>query len=197
MTIAVISGSARPNSQSVRVAAWIERQLSDRHEVSVLDLSQTFVPEDASALFDKHSDESAHFLPTRQLLEAVDAVVVVSPEWGGMPPGKLVTFFQCIGDSLAHKPALMVTDSATRFGGAFPSEIIRGHAGKNTRIVWLPEYIIIRSVEQKFQEEPDADDSYIQARLRKALELLVDYGQTLAPVRPRLIDVLKDYPNGM
>lgn len=198
MNVAIISGSARPNSQTIRVAAWIERQLVGLgHEAVTIDLSQAFVPEDASSLFDEDSPETKQFLPIKQLLNEAEAVVIVSPEWAGMPPGKLVTFFQCVGDSLAHKPALMVSDSATRFGGAYPSEILRGHAGKNTRILWLPEYVIIRRVEEAMQDDPVDDDAYIQTRLANALGLLEIYARAIAPVRSELLEQLSDYPNGM
>lgn len=198
MNIVVVSGSARSNSQSIRVSAWVEAALEGRgHTVTTLDVSQLFVPEDASKLFNEDSPESRRFLPTKQILSEADAAVVISPEWHGMPPGKLIGFFQAIGASLAHTPTLLVTVSAAHHGGAYPSAVLRGHVSKNTRVLWLPDYVIIRSISQMLNDEPDEDDSYIQKRLLRTLDLLVVYAETLKPARQRIRNIMADYPNGM
>lgn len=197
MKLVIVSGSARPSSQSIRVAAWLEQRATDFTDIETIDLNQAFVPTDSNSLFDPDSDNSRRFQPLRQSMEAADAVILVCPEWHGMPPGKLISLMQSLGDSLAHKPVLLVTVSATRHGGAYPSEMLRGHAAKNTRLVWLPEYIIIRQVEAMLQDSPTGEDEYIQQRLANALRLLSIYGQALAGIRTAARDQLADYPNGM
>lgn len=198
MNIVIVSGSARGDSQSIRVAAWTETVIADMgHQATTIDISQAFVPQDSSTLFDDSSDETRRFLPIKQELKGADAVVIISPEWHGMPPGKLVSFFQSVGDSLAHIPALLITVSAARHGGAYPSEILRAHAGKNSRILWLPDYLIIRTVNEMLRSEPNREDAYIQQRLNKSLQLLMLYAETLKPVRGQLRDIMTDYPNGM
>lgn len=200
MKIVIISGSARTNSQSIRIAAWIERHLRSQHETTVLDLSEVYVPEDPSRLWSKKSDEYARFVVTKQMLAEAEALVVVSPEWSGMTPGKLISLFQAIdaaGDHVvAHVPALMVTNSNAR-GGAYPASILQGYAAKNSHLLWIPEHIIIRFNETMLQEDPGDDDAYIQARLLAGLTLLTQYAEALTPHRATIRAHLKDYPNGM
>lgn len=199
MKYLIVSGSSRPNNQSSRIAAWMERELQAQgDETVVLDLEHVWMPEsDPSTLWDKNSEETHKFQPTKHYLEWCDGVVVVCPEWDGMLPGRIINFFHCVGKSLAYKPALIVTNS-NRMGGAFPEVILRGFASKNTRILWLPEHLIVRENETKFMDEPkDNADIYIQKRARFCLRMLRLATEKWTPSRPELLDILKEFPNGM
>lgn len=199
MKYLIVSGSARPNSQAIRIAAWLERQFSDADETVVLDLSEAYVPFDTSALWDANSEASAQFAPVKHYLEWCDALIVVSPEWHGMTPGKLISFFQASaeGSVVAHKPGLIIGESNIR-GGAFPEAIIRGFSSKNTRINWIPEHLLVRFNETKFMDNPEAkDDIYIQKRARYCLDLLRRYTEVLAPARGRLLEGIEEFKSGM
>lgn len=199
MKYLIVSGSARPNSQAIRIAAWLERQFSDADETVVLDLSQAYVPFDTSALWDKESEASREFAPTRHYLEWCDALIVVSPEWHGMTPGKLISFFQAAAEGLvvAHKPGLIIGESNLR-GGAFPEAMIRGFSSKNSRIMWIPEHLLVRFNESKFKDEPETkDDKRIQERARYCVDLLKRYTEVLAPARERLIQDIWNFKSGM
>lgn len=193
-----MSGSARPNSESIRVAAWLERQLQQEgDETVVIDLSEAYVPENTDALYDKESEETHAFHPTKHYLNWCDAFIVVSPEWNGMTPGKLIAFMQAVGRSFAHKPGLIVTTSKTR-GGAYPASILRGFTTKNSHILWIPEQLIIRTNKDMLKDEPvSEDDVYIQKRAHYVLGVLRHYTETLAPGREKLFQSLTDFPNGM
>ena len=198
MKYLIVSGSARPNSESLRVAAWLERQLKARgDETVVIDLNEAYVPENTDALYDKESDETHAFQPSKHYLNWCDGFIVVSPEWNGMTPGKLIAFMQAVGRSLAHKPGLIVTTSKTR-GGAYPASMLRGFTTKNSHILWIPEQLIIRTNQSMLQDEPTSDDDvYIQKRADYALDILRHYTETLSPGRQKLYEGLGDFPNGM
>lgn len=193
-----MSGSARPSSESIRVAAWLERQLKQkRDETVVVDLAEAYVPENTDALSDKESEETRLFQPTKHYLNWCDGFIVVSPEWNGMAPGKLIAFMQAVGRSLAHKPGLIVTTSKTR-GGAYPASILRGFSTKNSHILWIPEQLIIRNNRDMLKKTPETDDDiYIQKRAEYVLDILGYYTETLTPGRQKLSDGLADFPNGM
>lgn len=176
----------------------MERELQKLgDETVVLDLAQSYVPENTDALYDKSSDETHTFQPTKHHLNWCNGIIIVSPEWNGMVPGKLIAFMQAVGRSFAHKPGLIVTTSKTR-GGAYPASILRGFTTKNSHILWIPEQLIIRTNKDMLKEEPESDDDvYIQKRARYVLEVLRHYTQTLTPGREKLYEGLTDFPNGM
>ena len=198
MKYLIVSGSPRPNSQSIRIAAWLERELQkEGDETVVIDLSEAYVPENIDALDEGESKEAQQFQPSRHYLDWCDGLVVISPEWNGMTPGKLISFMQSLKRSVAHKPGLIVTTSAYR-GGAYPSTMLRAFATKNSHVLWLPEQLIVRGSEDMFHDNTEEkDDLYIQKRARYDLSLLRKYTEILAPQREKLLDGLTDFPNGM
>jgi len=199
MKYLIVSGSARPNSQAIRIASWINQQFSSDDEVELLDLSEAYIPEDTSALWDASSEATAQFASTKHSLEWCDALIVISPEWHGMTPGKLISFLQAAAEGrvVAHKPGLIIGESDSR-GGAFPEAMIRGFASKNSRILWIPDHLLIRFNHDMFKINPETDDDrYIQSRVRYCLSLLRHYTEVLAPVRTQLLDGIEKFPNGM
>ena len=198
MNYLIVSGSARPNGQSLRISQWLKNQFPDTDDAKVLDLHQTYVPWDTSALWDSGSDDTRQFAPTKQLLEWCDGLIIVSPEWHGMTPGKVIAFFQAAteGKPIAHKPGLIVGESDSR-GGAFPEAMIRGFTSKNSRITWIPEHLLVRFNHDMFLENPTGDDAYIQKRARYCVDLLRRYTEVLAPARTTLLSDMENFPNGM
>jgi multimeric flavodoxin WrbA len=170
---------------------------NDGDETVVIDLAESYVPENTDALYDKESEETHTFQPTKYYLNWCDGFIIVSPEWNGMTPGKLIAFMQAVGRSFAHKPGLIVTNSKTR-GGAYPASLLRGFTTKNSHILWVPEQLIIRTNKDMLKDEPVSDDDiYIQKRARYVLGVLRYYVETLTPGRVKLLESLTDFPNGM
>lgn len=199
MKYLIVSGSSRPNNRSIHIAAWMERQLQTMgDETVVLDLEHVWLPEaDPTTLWDNDSDDTHRFAPTKHYLDWCEGVIVVCPEWDGMLPGKMISFFHCVGKSLAYKPGLIVTNSNIR-GGAYPEVILRGFASKNTHIFWLPEHLIVRHNESMFMDEPaDKDDIYIQKRALFCLRTLRHVTEKWSPSRTEVVDMLSEFPNGM
>ena len=72
---------------------------------------------------------------------------MVVPEYGGMAtPIAKNLFLLCDDGELFHKPGLIVSVSSGN-GGAYPITELRSSSYKNTHIMWIPENIIIRNVE--------------------------------------------------
>lgn len=100
----------------------------------------------------------------------------------------LKNFFLYAGlGELGHKPALLVGVSAG-LGGAYPIAELRASSYKNSRIMYLPEQLIIRNVESMLNsEEPsDENDSRIRARADWALQIFGQYEAALRTVRPAI-----------
>ncbi len=194
MKIALISGSHRPTGNSGRIAKHIEAQLQGQgHSTYLLDLATTELPfwdeglwgmEGLSAKWEKVWN------PIKSELDSADAYIVIAPEYHGMAPSKLTNFFLLLGngDTVAHKPALLVTVSAG-VSGVYPVSELRSYSFKNNRMVYLPEHLIIRNASEIFidnvKPEHQATHDYLVERLEWQLRMLADYAEGLKAIRAK------------
>ena len=129
MKITIVSGSTRANSQSLKVANWLQEH------AGLLDLDATVVDLHAKKLpvFDLGETPSEHAESIVKQLEASDAFVLVSPEWNGMMSHAIVNLMHFVGASMAHKPVMLVGVSAGR-NGHYPLMDMRTMGYKNTHL---------------------------------------------------------------
>jgi NAD(P)H-dependent FMN reductase len=202
MKVGIISGSHRINSQSIKIARWIETRFNSlalTQRVYTLELATANIPfwdegmwngeEKWKSIWSKHSIE----------LSACDAFVIIAPEYGGMvPPALKNIFLLCSNQDLAHKPALIVGVSAGR-SGSYPIVELRMSGYKNTRICYLPDHMIIREAEKMFlAEEPQSPvETDVRARLDYFLRVLKEYAKALSTVRASGVIDTKSFPNGL
>lgn len=176
-------------------------KLTQSVETTIIDLGQNPLPLWDESLWGKgNGPAQAAWAPLKAQLQGVKAVVVISPEWGGMVPAALKNFFLfASGNVLAHKPGYLISVSAGP-GGAYPIAELRASSYKNTHLVYIPEQLIVRQVESVFAVDPkDAtgNDQYLRNRLDYGLTVLNAYAQALTQVRNSGVVRLNDYPNGM
>ena len=202
MKFFVLSGSHRQEAQTLKVAKYVQSVLTREHsgaEAHLYSLSGNPLP-----LWDETTGGAPDALwdPISAELRAADALVVVTPEWGGMAtPGVKNFLLNCTADETGHKPGLIVTVSASR-GGSYPVAELRMSGTKNNRLTWIPEHVIIQHVEQNLNA-PDGttdlgkEDAIQRKRLRYALRLLEEYGKALKQVRASGVVDHKTFPSGM
>ncbi len=201
MKTCIVVGSHRVDSESARVASYIERRLKaiSAAETVVVSLAGNPLPLwDEGVWGDDPKWESAWKPIARQLAES-DAIVVISPEWSGMVPAGLKNFFLlCGNDVLAHKPGLIVAVSAA-LGGSYPVAELRMSSYKNTRLCYIPEHVIVRNVGRMLKGDAPADehDAALRSRIDYSLRLLLEYAKGLALVRASGVIDLKQFPYGM
>lgn len=202
MTIAIISGSHRQQSQSRRVADYLAARLSvvaNGFAGQVIDLAGNPLPLWEESAWQKDSAHAKVWSVYGAQMQAANGLIIVSPEWAGMVPPGLKNFLLHlnVGD-VAHKPALLVTLSAAR-GGTHPVNELRVSGYKNNKMIYLPEHIIIREVEKMLQGPQAAakDDDYIRQRIDYALQMLAAYTQVLPAVRQAMAAGDARYPFGM
>ncbi|WPN72053.1 NADPH-dependent FMN reductase [Pseudomonas germanica] len=180
--IVLLSGSNRSNSQSIKVAHYLRERLEalelcDSSEL--IDLASSPLP-----LWPEEDTQKAWSVQ-QSILKKATALIVISPEWNGMACPALKNFFLYAGLSeLGHKPALLVGVSAG-LGGAYPITELRASSYKNSRILYLPEQLIIRNVESMFNSEcpSDENDMRIRARADWVLHVLCQYNDALRTMR--------------
>lgn len=129
-------------------------------------------------------------------LNQSDGFILVVPEYGGMAtPVAKNLFLLCDNGELAHKPGLIVSISSGN-GGAYPVAELRSSSYKNTHIMWIPENIIIRNVEE-FNPGAHGDNipEWLDNRIDYVLKLFLAYSLNMRPLRD--IANMKDFVNGM
>lgn len=203
MKISIINGSHRENSQSLKVAKYIQSVLDGgvSEQSWLCSLAGNPLPLWDQGVWDSDPKWQELLVPIREQLASSDAFVVISPEWHGQVPAGLKNFFLLFGkNELGHKPALIVTVSSGE-GGAYPVAELRMSSYKNSRICYIPEHVIIRHVEKVLNDNSDDNDArsdpYIRERLQWSLNILKQYGMALKQVRESGATVSDKFKNGM
>ena len=200
MKFTIVSGSHRQQSQSEKVSDFIRDQLKGSHEVFELKLSKNPLPLWDEELSNPDSHWKNSWAPVAKELQNSDAFIWVVPEWNGMLPSGVVNLLQlCSYKELGHKPALIVSISAS-VNGIYPVSQMRMNTTKNNRMVYIPEHLIIRNVASVFndtQSTSDERDIYLRKRLKYCLGILELYAEHLRPIREAGIIDYQTYPNGM
>lgn len=203
MKISVINGSHRLNSQSLKVANYIQSLLDGgiAEHSWLFSLAGNPLPFWDQGVWDDEPKWAQLLTPIKEQLASSDAFVVVSPEWHGQVPSGLKNFFLLFGkNELGHKPALIVTVSSGD-GGAYPVAELRMSSYKNSRICYIPEHVIIRHAEKVLNDNSEENDSrsdpYIRERLQWALKILREYAVGLKSVRESGVTESNKFKNGM
>jgi NAD(P)H-dependent FMN reductase len=201
MKTQIISGSHRANSQSMRVAQYLKSCIEKKGGTgSITDLSHSKLPLWDEGVWAGEVSWKQVWGPIEAELKAADSLIVISPEYAGMASPALKNFFLfCGGDLLAHKPALLVSVTTSLTNGAYPIQELRGSGYKNSHVLYLPEHLIVREVEHRFDGEAASSeaDGYLRKRAGYCLDLLAQYEKALLQVRQSGVVNLQDYPFGM
>ncbi|MBI3419841.1 MAG: NAD(P)H-dependent oxidoreductase, partial [Proteobacteria bacterium] len=151
MLNAIISGSHRKNSQTRKIAGYLEsawKKLDLANTADIIDLTGNPIPLWDDDVWTGKGERVEIWKPYAERLKKAEVLTVVSPEWHGMVPAGLKNFFLYWGaKEVGHKPALIVTDSSSR-GGSYPVQELRISSYKNSRVLYIPEHIIIRDNEK-------------------------------------------------
>ncbi len=199
MKIAIISGSHRQKSQSLKVAKHIQDTLDT--ETWLYSLEGNPLPLWDEGVWDGEQKWLDILNPLRAELTTCDALVIITPEWHGQVPAGLKNFFLLFGkNELADKPALIVSISSG-IGGSYPVAELRMSSYKNSRICYIPEHVIIREVEsvlnQNESDNNERSDPYIRERLNWSLNILKGYANALKQVRDSGVTETDKFNNGM
>ena len=199
MKLSIISTSQQKNSQSKRVSKIFKNlilNIDDKIECFNLDMFENKIPlwtseksEDLTFWRDRLDKISAN-------LNSSDGFIFVVPEYGGMASPSAKNFFLIFNSGeLFHKPGLIVSISSGN-GGAYPISELRSSSYKNTHVLWIPENIIIRNVNQFVPgKHGDLIPGWMDDRIKYSLNLLIKYSEYLKPIQKYINR--KDFANGM
>ena len=199
MKISIISASHRINSQSKKISNFIQDNLfkmDSNLDTHILDLAEAGLPLWSPEKKDGKGVWGENWNSISVNLNVSDGFILVVPEYGGMAtPAAKNIFLLCGNGELAHKPGLIVSISSGT-GGAYPISELRSSSYKNTHLMWIPENIIIRNVEEF---NPGAHGRniphWLDDRIDYVLRLFLTYASKMKPIRE--IINRKDFGNGM
>jgi NAD(P)H-dependent FMN reductase len=199
MKLSIISTSHRQRSQSRRISDIIQSNLTSLNinlDLFSLDLGETVLPLWSPDKKNGNGIWRNTWKTISKNLNESDSFIFVVPEYGGMATPNAKNLFLLCGDGeLTHKPGLIVSVSSGN-GGSYPIADLRAFSYKNTHIMWIPENIIIRNVEQ-FNPGSHGKliPEWLDSRIIYSLKLLLAYSLNMKPLR----DIVnrKDFGNGM
>lgn len=203
MKISIICGSQRKDSQSMKVARFIQRTLEAGlcEESYLLSLGDEPLPLWDEGVWEGEARWQEVLTPIKQQLAGSDGVVVISPEYHGQVPAALKNFFLLFGKAeLGHKPGLIVSVSSGD-GGSYPVAELRMSSYKNSRLCYIPDHVIVRKVESvlngKVEDNDARSDPYYRERLQWSLNILKEYALALKAVRASGVTDSEKFKNGM
>ncbi len=199
MKISIISASHRINSQSKKICGFLKSDLLNLNpeiETFSLDLAEYSLPLWSSDKKDGKGFWGETWNSISKNLDSSDGFILVVPEYGGMAtPASKNIFLLCGSGEFAHKPGLIVSVSSGN-GGAYPIAELRSSSYKNTHIMWIPENIIIRNVEEFNPGDHGSNiPNWLDSRIDYVLNLFLVYVSNMKPLRT--IINRKDFGNGM
>ena len=199
MKLSIISTSQQKNSQSKRVSEIFKNlilEIDNNIECFNLDMFENKIP-----LWTSEKSEDLSFWKDRLdkisfNLNSSDGFIFVVPEYGGMASPSAKNFFLIFNSGeLFHKPGLIVSISSGN-GGAYPISELRSSSYKNTHVLWIPENIIIRNVNQFSPgKHGELIPGWMDDRIKYSLNLLIKYSEYLNPIQKYINR--KDFSNGM
>ena len=199
MKISIISASHRVNSQSKKISAFLQNNLikiNSKLDIFILDLADEALPLWSPEKKDGKGIWGDTWKLISSNLDQSDGFILVVPEYGGMAtPAAKNIFLLCGNGEFTHKPGLIVSVSSGN-GGAYPVTELRSSSYKNTHLMWIPENIIIRNVEE-FKPGAHGDNipMWLDNRIDYVLRLFLAYASNMKPLRE--IVNRKDFGNGM
>ena len=199
MKISIISGSHRKNSQSKKISKLFSNYLLNikpNSNIFSLDLADEILPFWSPEKKNGKGIWGETWNSISDNLKNSDGFILVVPEYGGMAtPAAKNIFLLCGNGEFAHKPGLIVSVSSGN-GGAYPIAELRMSSYKNTHIMWIPENIIIRNVEE-FNPGSHGKKipEWLDDRIDYVLKLFLAYSLNMQPLR-KIVN-RKDFGNGM
>jgi NAD(P)H-dependent FMN reductase len=198
MKVIIVSSSQRTPSQSAKVATYLAENTSNFSAVEHIELCTQPLP------FWDGDDETKFNEPSNwailsEKLKVADALILITPEWGGTASPLLKNFLMmCETEETGHKPALIVS-VVNGISGAYPIAELRMNAFSNNKLVAIPDHLIIRNVEAVLNnhnaqayKSSDVDisdrDSRIRHRIDYSIHTLFHYAKSLKSLRHNLAE---------
>jgi NAD(P)H-dependent FMN reductase len=190
MLVTIVVGSHRQISNSAKVGSLVSEILLTQNpdlQISTIDLGKNPLPIWDEKVWENDPTWNEILKPHRETLNQTNGLVIISPEYSGMASPALKNFFLFWGgETLAHKPAMIVGVSDSLHNGSYPIAELRMSSYKNTRILYIPDHVIVRSADDlpnKIVEIQEKEQLRTISRLQHGTKVLLAYTKSLLPMR--------------
>ena len=159
--IRIISGTDRPNSNSLRISRYVSRKYAEEGvEAGIIDLRDFPLRQVSGGKYGKDLPEVDRFVG--QAVEA-DGLVMVCPEYNGGYPGILKLFIDYLPfpGSLNKKPIAFIGEANGDFGALRAVEQLQQVVGYRNAHVF-PERVFIPRVHENFDDEKGIKNEFQQ-----------------------------------
>ncbi len=195
MNLLIISASQRTQSQSAKVAEYIAETGGQFNEINHIELCKQRLPMWDGEQSSKENVAS-DWLTINQKLKNADALILITPEWGGTASPLLKNLLMMAdATDIGHKPVLIVS-VVNGISGAYPVAELRMNAFSNNKLVAIPDHLIIRNVEEILNTMNKGSqqkgnvitrrDRSIRHRIGYSLHTLLHYSQAMKSLRETL-----------
>ena len=157
MNIAILSGSARANNNTIRVGKSIQLRLSKiGHTASLIDFQQYDIP-----LINQGSVEESNFTVFQQQLadamKSAQAIIIITPEYNWSTTPEILNFLHRLGDHqfkhLFEEKVFATVGVSTGKGGKAPALHIHSILNKIISFTNLDSFVSARIYESHYTKE--------------------------------------------
>lgn len=156
MNIAILSGSARTNNNTIRVAKALERLVAAKHKVSVLDFQEYDIPLIAQG--GMPTEQLSHF--QSKLVQAMDEsqlILIISPEYNWSTTPEILNILHLLPTKhymhLFQDKVFSVVGVSTGKGGKAPALHIMQILNKVISFANLESLVAAKIFESHFTKE--------------------------------------------
>ena len=146
--IEIISGTDRPNSNTLKVAKWLQAHYQSLKgvDVDLIDLTQLKLSDVADG--DYFKGPRGTYLAAVERVTRAEGLVIVVPEYNGSYPGILKLFIDYwrYPDTFEHRPVAMI-GLGTRWGGLRPVEHLQQALGYRNSYVF-PNRVFLTHIKE-------------------------------------------------
>lgn len=178
MNLKIISGTDRPDSNSLRIAGYVQQQYRshgvDADIINLQDFPTSAV--EGGRYADKPREVHAYIHP---VVEA-DALVIVCPEYNGGYPGILKLFIDYLPfpEALNKKPISFIGHANGAFGGLRAVEQLQHVVGYRNAHVF-PERVFIPRIGKNFDDKKGISDPFQQDLLQSQIKNFIAFVENL------------------
>lgn len=177
MDLKIISGTDRPNSNSLRIAHYLQKEYrSHGIDADIVNLQEFPTSSVEGGPYGDKPREVEDFI---RPVVVSDALVIVCPEYNGGYPGILKLFIDYLPfpESLNKKPISFVGHANGAFGGLRAVEQLQQVVGYRNAHVF-PERVFIPRIGKNFDDEEGISDPFqqdlLQAQIKNFIEFVRD-----------------------
>ncbi|MEX0720919.1 MAG: NADPH-dependent FMN reductase [Balneolaceae bacterium] len=174
MDIKIISGTDRPNSNALKISAYIKPLYEAKDaSVEIIDLQDFPLGDVVGGKYGKNLPSVTEFI--KPVIEA-DGLIFVIPEYNGSYPGILKLFIDYLPfpESFKMMPIAFIGESKGAFGGLRAVEQFQMVVNYRNALQF-PESLYISRVHKEFSEEDGLKDDFQQKLLLSQMKNFVKF----------------------